>query len=148
MAVRTFVSFEADDAAFPPDVEDAPPGRELAKFVSDALRRAGPDHEGPEELEGWAWDMHAQESDVSVACVVGLTDDPPMQWQIHTYGRIPRLRRWLTSHAVNQQEEVLARWCEAIDAALKADGRFRSIRWYAPVEFERDHRKTWAETPT
>ena len=147
MTVRTFVSFEVDELAFPAGGERIPPGRELAEFVSHALRRAGVNHDGPVERESWAWELRAIDGDVRVECIVGLTDDPPMQWHIHTYGYVPALRRWFSRDASTHRERVLTRWCEAIHDSLMRDGRIRNIRWYDQTSFERDHGETWAERP-
>ena len=137
MGVRSFVSFEAD---FPRDGE--PPGEELARFVSDALRAAGVTHDAPHEREGWAWDIHSDRVD----CIIGLVDDGPREWLITNHGELPLLRR-VSRTAREEQEEALRRWCEAIDAALKADGRFRTIRWYDAAAFDRDHGDTWGDEP-
>ena len=147
MSVRTFVSFEADDAAFPPDPDEPPAGRELAHWVSETLARAGLEHDGPEEREGWAWELRTPRAKVRVFTIVGLTDDPPVQWQIHTYGEVSLLSR-LSSAAAEERQQALRAWCGAIDAALKGDERFREIRWYDQETFRRDHGQSWDASPT
>jgi hypothetical protein len=103
-------------------------------------------HHGPGEREGWAWDLSGTEGRVHVDSIVGLTDDGPIQWQIHTYGHLSFLHRFSYAAAA-EREQVLTRWCEAIDVALKGDGRFRTIRWYDPETFAVDHGDTWADSP-
>jgi hypothetical protein len=61
---RTFVSFEADEQAFPTTGE--PPGHELAARVSEALDATALAHDGPQEREGWAWEIQGGQSDVAI----------------------------------------------------------------------------------
>jgi hypothetical protein len=115
---RTHASFDADDETFPTDGE--PAGHELAEYVHAALHGAGFDPGEPEEREGWAWDVAERDR----YSVVGLTDDPPAKWQIHTYGK------------------DVAGWCEAVHAGLVAHAGVRDVRWFEPDEDD-----DWADTP-
>ena len=131
------MSFQAD---LPKHGE--PPGEERARFVSDARRAAGVEHDGPHEREGWAWDIHSDR----VESIVGLVDDGPREWLITNHADLPFFRR-RSGTAREEHDRTLRRWCEAIDAALKADERFRTIRWYDAADFDRDHGDTWGEAP-
>lgn len=85
MALRTFVQFVA---SFPTDRadDDAPAGEELARFVVAQLKSNGFDVRGPEEREGWAWDITSTVDGVVIDTIVGLVDDmesvPPRQWLV------------------------------------------------------------------
>ena len=141
MALRTFVSFEAD---FPTGGE--PPGGELAEFVSAALNDAGLRNDGPDEREGWAWDINHHAPGLTLESIVGLTDDPPRQWQIHSYAHLPYWKRW-SGDARTERDETLRRWVETIDRAIRADPRFCSIRWYESGTFDADHGESWDPAP-
>lgn len=143
---RSFVSFEADRGRFP--TTGRPPGAELARWVSDALDAASLPHEGPHEREGWAWELYRVEGKVTVVSIVGLSDDGPRQWQVHTYATIPVRRRLLSRRAGrSEREDALRPWCSALDRALKGDPAFGNVRWYDPEAFDRDHGETWADSP-
>ena len=141
MSVRTFVSFEAD---FP--TAEHPPGRELADFVAAALKAAGMTIDGPVEREGWAWDVLSSGAGLTIESIVGYSDDPPREWQVHTYAHLPLRKRWSRS-AKAQRDALLRRWCEAIDSAIKDDPRFRSVRWYEQETFDKDYGETWHPAP-
>lgn len=136
------MSFEAD---FPTSGE--PPGRELAEFVSDALKAAGVTSEAPSEREGWAWDIISGANGLTIECIVGFSDDPPRQWQIHTYAHLSAWKRFSRA-AETRRGELLKQWTEAIDEAIKTDPRFRSIRWYDERQFAEDHGETHFATPS
>jgi hypothetical protein len=140
--VRTLVSFEAD---FPTSGE--PPGRELAAFVAEALRAAGLTSEAPSEREGWAWDIISRADGVTIESIVGFSDDPPRQWQVHTHAHLPFWKR-LSREANARREETLGQWTAAIHQAVTADPRFRSIRWYEQRQFDQDHGETYFATPS
>ena len=140
MGVRSFVSFEAD---FP--TEGTPPGRELASFLATALRGADLPFEDPRNREGWAWNLRANVGKVRIESIVGLTDDGPVQWQVHSssptgaFGWLPNQRK--------ARDESLSVVSAALHKVLVSDPRFRSIRWYDPEVFASDHGATWTETP-
>lgn len=139
--MRTLVSFEAD---FPTGGE--PPGRELAEYVSAALNDGGLGNHGPREREGWAWDIIRHAPGLTVESIVGFTDDPPRQWQIHSYAHLPVWKRW-SDDARTKRDETLRKWVEIIHRAIRADPRFRSIRWYESGTFDTDHGATWDSAP-
>ena len=141
MPVRTFVSFEA-----PGSKEGEPPfGRDLADSLAAGLREQGLDVVGPEDHEGWAWSLSRSFEGGGIFALVGLTDDPPMEWQVHSYGR----RDWKVFGRMKEEEleRELRAWCEALDAFLKGDEQVRSIRWYDQKTFEQDHGETWSDSP-
>jgi hypothetical protein len=140
MALGTFVSVEAD---FP--TWGMPPGRELAGFISSVLTRAAIPHSAPEELKGWAWTIRSQSGHTRIESIIGFSDDGPRQWQIHTYGYLGILDRLLRRGAADP--EALRGFCEAIDRAIKSDGRFRTIRWYEQETYETDFGDTWDDAP-
>jgi hypothetical protein len=139
--LRTFVSFEAD---FPTDGH--PAGRELADFLADAIRKQGFAVLAPRNREDWAWDITYRTKNVSVETIVGFSDDGPRQWQIHNYAPLPFFQR-LIRRDDHYRQTLLRSYCEAIDNAIKRDGRFRTIRWYDAGAFDKDHGKTWGEAP-
>ena len=143
MPVRTFVSFKAQ---FPKTSD--PPGKELAEFVSAALTSASISHEAPTEREEWGWTIYAQRRHVKLEIIVGLSDDGPREWQIHTYQHLPFLGRILNrSRLRTESENALTLFCETLDKALKADSRFNTIRWYYHEVFEKDFGETWGDAP-
>lgn len=143
---RSFVSFEADGSRFPTAGE--PPGAEFARWVSDTLAAASLPHEGPHEREGWAWELSRAEGKVTIVAIVGLSDDGPRQWQVHSYATVPVRRRLFSRRAgESEREEALRPWCSALHRALTSDPGFRNVRWYDPKVFERDHGETWADAP-
>ena len=142
MALRTLVSFES---SAPKDGE--PPGRELAISLVRALTAAGLEVHGPDEHEGWAWALGRTFAGGGIFSLVGLTDDAPMEWQVHSYARRnrPKLLGGIKSERLEQE---LRTWCEALHAVLRNEPSVRSIRWYDQETFDRDHGGTWFETPT
>lgn len=138
--MRTFVSFMAD---FPTDSQ--PPGRELADFIALALDSAAEQHHAVTEREGWAWELAADRGKATIESIVGLVDDPPVQWLITTHGHLGTLARFSRS-ARNERDAALLRWCQAVHTAISADDRFSEVRWYSPSDFDRSPDK-WATTP-
>jgi hypothetical protein len=141
MALRTFVSFEA---SAPKD--EQPPGRQLADSLARGLTEAGLDVYGPDEHEGWAWALGRRLEGGDVFSLVGLTDDPPMEWQVHSYARRTR-PKLLGGIRTEQLDQDMRAWCEAIHAVLMKVPGIRSVRWYERETFERDHGETWFDTP-
>ncbi len=141
MTLRTFVSFEAD---FPTD--GSPAGRELAEFVAHVLRSDGQAISGPTNREDWAWDIRCKVDKTVLNSIVGFSDDGPRQWQIHTHRHRPVLQRFFGGGNASQ-EKLLGSYCSKIHNAIKHDSRFRNIRWYEQVMFEKDHGDTWADAP-
>lgn len=141
MPLRTFVSFKAD---FPTDGQ--PAGKKLADFILTALRVAGIEHTGPEDREGWAWDIYCKAGKIQIECIIGFMDDDPREWLITTYGHGPLLLR-LFGGGGKARETALRPFCEAIDSAIKQDDRFSSIRWYLQKDWDALHSDTWGEIP-
>jgi hypothetical protein len=85
MPLRTIVAFVA---SFPSEREadDAPAGRFHAEFIATHLRTAGFNLIGPNERQGWAWDISATLYGINLDTIIGLVDDmeskPPRQWLI------------------------------------------------------------------
>jgi hypothetical protein len=141
MPLRTIVGFVA---AFPLDREadDAPAGRSLAEFIATKLKLAGFRLLGPNERQGWAWDISATVDEITVDTIVGLVDNmestPPRQWLItndHTVGVWNRL---FGSRAQRSQRELsIRRYCEAIYKIIASDDRFSHILWYNKETFDR-----------
>ena len=142
MPVRTIVSFNGD---FPFDGD--PAGKELADFISSALRSMGIEHTGPDEREGWAWDIYSQAGTVQVECIIGFMDDGPRQWLVTTHGHLPLLSRIFGGNGEQQRENALRQFCQAIDRGIKRDPRFNTVRWYVQKDFDKDHGATWSDTP-
>jgi hypothetical protein len=142
MPLRTHVSFKAD---FP--IDGQPAGRELADFISSALHSAEIEHTGPEEREGWAWDIRSRAGKVQVECIVGFVDDDPRQWLITTSGHLPLLAKLFGGRGEQVREAALRPFCEAIDRAVKSDTRFSTIRWYTKKDFDTDYGDTWGVAP-
>ena len=140
MTLRTLVSFEAD---FP--TEGSPPGSELAEFIAGALRSAGQDVTEPGNREGWAWEIQRSAGKAVINSIIGFSDDGPRQWQIHTYLHKPFLQRVFGNNNSNDGE--LSTYCHTIHRAIKDDPRFRNIRWYEQVAFDKDYGETWSDTP-
>lgn len=141
MTPRTFVAFVAD---FPTarGGDDSPAGRELAGFVATQLGNFGIDVRGPNEREGWAWDITASLNGTSIATIVGLVDDmdstPPRQWLITNDFEPSFWNRLLGSSKKRMQREIeLRRYCETLHAALSADPRFSQIYWYNKMTFDK-----------
>jgi hypothetical protein len=141
MGPRTFVSFEAAASK-----EGEPPGRELAQAVAAALSRHGVDVHGPDEHEGWAWALETSFDGGDIFCLLGLTDDPPMEWQLHSYAQRSR-SRLLGGAKVEQLDAQMTNWLLALAAALREIDGVRSIRWYDEAIFNGDHGATWFESP-
>lgn len=142
MSLRTFVSFEA---TAPKDGQ--PPGRELAEALAGALRAEGQDVRGPDEYEGWAWTMGRKFEGGGIFSLVGLTDDPPREWQVHSYAQRTRPRLF-GGPKVERLDDEMRGWCRSIDDALRSIDDVRSIRWYEQSRFEVDHGETWFDSPT
>lgn len=141
MKLRTYVGFVAD---FPTDrgEDDSPAGKELADFVATRLRNGGIDVKGPEEHEGWAWDLTANSDGTRIDTIVGLVDDwtptPPRQWLITNDSEVGFWNRIFGSkERVDQREAALRQYCEVLHAALIGDRRFSQILWYNKDTFDK-----------
>ena len=141
-SLRSFVSFEAD---FPTNGQ--PPGKELADFIASALRDKSVGCTGPEEREGWAWQVFWQAGSIQLESIIGFADDAPRQWLITTYAHVPFLRKIFVVGIQREREKNLRQFCEVIDGVLKDDGRFATIRWYTQHDFDGDYGDTWGEAP-
>ena len=112
VALRTLVSFEGN---FPKTT--TVPGREIAELLTERLRAAGFEVADPEKLTGYAWLVGGRFPAGQVASLVGLTDDPPIEWQVHTYP--PRIRpRWLGGPRRDELQATVRTWCQAIHDVL------------------------------
>ena len=147
---RTIVTFEAPQTTFPvaPGTEGEPAGREVAQFVSSALREAGVPHRGPEDRGGWAWQLVSDGEHGSVECIVGLVDDAPRQWQIVTDVRARRRllrssRAEAEAASARARDQVIA----AVNDAIGSRPGITSVRWYDQDDFDRDHGETWSASP-
>ena len=141
MILRTFVAFVA---TFPTDrgEDDSPAGKELADFVAAKLRNAGVDVHGPEEREGWAWDITANVNGTPIDTIVGFVDDmdsaSPRQWLITNDSRMGLWSRMFGSRdRWNKRESALRRYCETLHATLTSDPRFSHILWYDNETFDK-----------
>ncbi|SFH94672.1 hypothetical protein [Planctomicrobium piriforme] len=141
MALRTYVGFVAH---FPVDIsrDDEPPGKELANFVATLLKGAGIRAHGPDEPEGWAWNIFAGIDGITVDTLVGLVDDldatPPRQWLITNDSDLSIWNRLFGSRDARlEHENALRRYCEILHAAFTADPRFSHIRWYDKKTFDK-----------
>jgi hypothetical protein len=142
MGLRTFVSFEA---SAPKDGD--PAGGELAGAVAAALRERGLEVSGPQEHESWAWAFGSSFDGGDIFSLLALTDDPPLEWQVHSYARRGR-PRLLGGAKTDVLEARITEWVKSVDAALRALDGVRSIRWYDQSTFDADHGETWFEAPT
>ena len=141
MTVRTIVGFVA---AFPSDREGdgAPAGRLLAEFIATNLRSTGFNLLGPNERQGWAWDMSATKDSITVNTTVGLVDDmestPPRQWLVTNDYTVSIWNRIFGSRSQHEQRDrSIRRYCEAIQKIMESDGRFSQILWSNKATFDR-----------
>jgi len=141
VSLLTFVSFEA---GAPKDSE--PPGLELAEQVAASLRARGFELQGPDEHEGWAWSFGTAIEGGGIFSVLGLTDDPPIEWQVHSYGQRGRPRLF-GGAKVEQLEARMREWLAALDAGLQEADGISNIRWYDQATFDADHGATWYASP-
>jgi hypothetical protein len=108
-----------------------PPGREVAVVLSQLLLDAGQHHTGPEQRRGGAWRLEAERAGARLECVLTLGDAGSGRWLLGSSLH----RRGLASLAPGvrpEQEQALRAWCQALQAVLRADGRFTEVRWKAP----------------
>lgn len=141
MTLRTYVGFVAN---FPSDrgQDDSPAGKELADFVAAELKRAGIDLRGPDEREGWAWDITANVNGTLIDTIVGLVDDmeskPPRQWLITNESGLSFWNRMFGSRQLlDQRERSLRQYCETLHHTLTSDPRFSHILWYSKETFDK-----------
>jgi hypothetical protein len=115
--------------------------------LARGLTEAGFDVHGPDEYEGWAWALGRTFEGGATFSLVGLTDDPPMEWQVHSYARRNR-PKLLGGIKAEQLEQEMRAWCVALHAVLTTEPSIRSVRWYDRQVFDRDHGETWFDAPT
>lgn len=134
MPLRTIVGFVA---SFPSEREadDAPAGRFLAEFIATQLRTAGFNLIGPNERQGWAWDISATVDGINIDTIIGLVDDleskPPRQWLITIDHAVGIWNRLFGSRSQRDQREfAMRKFCEIIHKTITSDDRFSHIFWY------------------
>ena len=141
MSLKTYVGFVAD---FPSDRgdDDSPAGKKLADFVASQLKNAGIDVRGPEERDGWAWELTSQIDSTAIDTIVGLVDDmntiPPRQWLITNDSNLTVWQRLFGTHSFREQcEKAMRRYCETLHRSLAPDPRFSHLLWYNKATFDK-----------
>jgi acyl carrier protein len=132
--LRDYLTCEAD---FPseggwigdnPD-EANPPGQQLAVFLQETLRGHA---EGITELwkeEGYGWAFNCEWDRVTINVLVQRPDD---HWLV-ICSIVSLLPRFLRSR---RYEMALSNLCYYLDGVVRADRRFRDVRWFTRAEYE------------
>ena len=136
MIVRTLVTFQTnlpDDAIETEDGMDFVqwPGRNVVEAIADILRGLGWTPGDPFDLRERGWDLDATFGDKGIRLrieapeemIVGITDRSP-EWTWY-FRRKPPGPEFIAMLA-------------GLDMALKADGRFRDVRWFTPKGYLSD----------
>ncbi len=147
--MRTHVTFQAD---FPRDAGPAEPaGRDLAQYIAAQLDAAGFQPGRVEVHEGYAYTFACRRAKQTCAVFVALVDDGVQEWLLYAEPHVASLARWLRKIGVNRprptDSPLLEPLCTAIHQCLRADTRFRSVRWYTTEGWDTNPDADWARTP-
>ena len=142
MRRRTFVTFEAafpDEAQWTDDGSPlVPDGRSIALFLVQSLTAAGLSVSKviQHSFYGWAWEVYL--SKTRAWCLL-QGGDP---WLLLVEERGRGLARFFGATEPREVDRVL----RALDATMKQDAKFSSIRWFTKQEYESGGRNG-AESP-
>ena len=141
MKYNPVVSFKA---SFPHEqAEGSPAGRELAEHLVQILKARGLGVTGPDDHDGYAWDVNWLEGRSGLMAVVQYVGDDPEEWLIETHSpSVPFLTRG-RSELARQRVNLVRRFCEALHELLSGDARVGEIRWYSKDQVY----EVWSELP-
>jgi hypothetical protein len=130
MAVKAYVTVDADfpRAPTPDGSPSLPPGLDLAEFLCQGLRTEGFTSPGVKQHDSYGWYFEVRTpAGVVVWSMLQLSDS----WLLITRPLVPLLKRVFGESPDREHQTA----CDAIDAILRRDQRFRNIRWYTREEF-------------
>lgn len=147
--MRTHVTFEAD---FSKDAGPAEPaGRDLAGHLGGCLDAAGFAAGAPAVHEGYAYSFECRRERQTLAVFVALVDDGVLEWLVYAEPKVGEVQRWLRKAGIGRSRKpdspLLADLCAAIHGCLRADPRFRSVRWYTTEGWDTNPDADWARAP-
>jgi hypothetical protein len=130
MTVRTLVTFYTDipdDAIETADGMDFIqwPGRVMVQAMADLLRGLGWQPDEPLDLEERGWDLDASRGSE----MISLRIEWPEEVVVQITDRTPDYTWYFKRKPPGP---VFLGILVGLDAALKADGRFRDIQWFTP----------------
>jgi len=133
IVVRSYASFEAefpDDAAWSESGDLVRPGgRDIATTIAGKLTKEEEVHcTQPEQHKFYGWSFSASRPGFEVFCV--LQDIEP--WLLIS---APRLGLWDRMTRRDYQEEH-REFLTVLEAAIRSDSRFSTLRWFTPEEFD------------
>jgi hypothetical protein len=130
MTLRTLATFYTDlpdDAIETADGMDFIqwPGRNVVQVIADLLRGLGWKPDDPLDLEERGWDLDAVCGDRAIR----LRIEAPEEVIVDITDRTPD---WTWYFKRKPPGPVFVGMLIGLDAAMKADGRFRDIQWFTP----------------
>ncbi len=147
--MRTHVTFEADFARDGSPAE--PAGRDLARHLAACLQAAGFAAGPPAVHEGYAYTFECRRDRQTLAVFVALVDDGILQGLAYAEPKVGEVTRWLRKAGIGRSRAaaspLLPDLCAAIHQCLRADPRFRSIRWYTTEGWDTNPDADWSRAP-
>jgi hypothetical protein len=134
MTVRTLTTFHTDlpdDAVETADGMDFIqwPGRNVVQAIADMLKAIGWTPEDPLDLEERGWDLDARCGDRMISLRIEVPEEVIMNITDRTPDRTWYFKR-------KPPGPVFVNMLVGLDAAMKADGRFRNILWFTPEGYD------------
>ena len=124
--------------------EDSPAGKELSEYLVHELQTRKLNVTGPDDHDGYAWDINWLEGASGVMAVVQYVGDDPEEWLIETAS--PAVSFWRRGRAevARERKELVRRFCEALHDVLVGDTRIQDVRWHSKDQLY----QAWSAQPT
>jgi hypothetical protein len=134
MIVRTLATFHTDLPDDRIETDDGMdfirwPGLNVANALADLLRAMGWAPSDPFDLQERGWDLDATLADKGISLRISLIEEVIVSITDRTPDRTWYFKR-------KPPGPVFVGMLVALDAALKADGRFRNVLWFTPEGYD------------
>ncbi len=134
MTVRTFTTFSTDLPDHAVETADGMdfiqwPGRNVVQVIADLLRAIGWTPDDPLDLEERGWDLDAHCGRRMIRMRIEFIEEVIVMITDRTPDRTWYFKR-------KPPGPVFVGMLVGLDAAMKADGRFRNIRWFTPEGYD------------
>ena len=146
--MRTHVTFQTDFSKEAAPAE--PAGRDLAEYLAAHLSTAGFAVGEPAVHEGYAYTFACRQAKHTCTVFVGLVDDGVQEWLVYAEPSIGQVTQWLRKVKLlpaRSSSPLLNALCAAIHECLRANPRFRSVRWYTTEGWDTNPDGDWARAP-
>ena len=121
--MRSNVTFRSE---LPIDLDQHPPGEELAKYLAEGMSAAGLKTKVIDNYDDFAWWIESEAETRMPWALLGYVDDGPAQWLIQINSSVG----WLGRLLGRSDEPGRRLFTERLNAMLTDDSVFSDVRWH------------------